>query len=219
MKYDIRSLSRTALFAGADDNQIIDALECLKAKRSCCKKGGYVLRQGEYIESVCVLLSGRLHIKNGDYWGKGSILGAIEPGEIFAEAYAPSGSGALLNDVCAVEDSEILFLDMKKILSHKKCSCGICDIIKKNLICEISGKNRSLVAKLGYISKRTIREKLTAYLSDEAKKHSSSCFEIPYNRQQLADFLSVDRSAMSRELGKMRCEGLLDFDKNRFTLK
>lgn len=219
MEYNTSVLKRSALFAGVEESKIPVMLNCLGAKKSSYKKGEYVLRQGEYIDSVCVLLSGRLHIRNEDYWGNGSILGRIEPGDMFAEAYSVPGSGALLNDVTAVEDSEVLFLDVKKIFSPGKCACGFHEIIIKNLVYEISEKNRNLVVKLGYMSKRTIREKLTAYLSDESKKQNRPSFEIPFNRQQLADFLSVDRSAMSKELGKMKNDGLIEFDKNRFTLK
>lgn len=219
MEYNTSVLKRSALFSGVEESKIPVMLDCLGAKKVSYNNGEYVLRQGEYIDSVCVLLSGRLHIRNEDYWGNGSILGRIEPGDMFAEAYSVPGSGALLNDVTAVEDCEVLFLDVKKIFSQGECSCGFHGIIIKNLVYEISEKNRNLVAKLGYMSKRTIREKLIAYLSDESKKQNRPSFEIPFNRQQLADFLSVDRSAMSKELGKMKNDGLIEFDKNRFILK
>ena len=97
-------------------------------------------------------------------------------------------------------------------------ACKFHSLVIKNLFFEISEKNRKLVAKLGHISNRTTREKLLSYLSDEAKRNKSSAFSIPFNRQQLADFLSVDRSAMSNELCKMRDEGLIEFNKNRFVL-
>ena len=219
MKYNTMILKRSILFSGIDESQIPAALDCLGAEMSSYEKGEYVLRQGDYADCVCILLSGRLHIRNEDYWGNGSILGRIEPGDMFAEAYAVPGSTAILNDVTADEDSEVLFLDVKKLFSPNECTCGIHGLIIRNLVYVISEKNRNLVTKLGYMSKRTIREKLTAYLSDESKKQNRPSFDIPFNRQQLADFLSVDRSAMSKELGKMKDEGLIEFRKNRFTLK
>ena len=91
-------------------------------------------------------------------------------------------------------------------------------MVIQNLFYAISVKNRSLVQKLGHMSRRTTREKLLSYLSEQAKKQGTSSFEIPFNRQQLADFLSVDRSAMSNELCKLRDEGLLSFERNRFQL-
>ena len=107
---------------------------------------------------------------------------------------------------------------MKKILTTCSSACRFHSLVVQNLFFAISEKNRKLMRKLTHMSKRTTREKLLSYLSDEAKRHGRSSFEIPFNRQQLADFLSVDRSAMSSELGKMRDEGILTFQKNRFAL-
>ena len=136
---------------------------------------------------------------------------------MFGEAYAYD-SGAMLNDVVAVEDSVVIFFDVKRILTTCNNSCRFHSIVVQNLFFAISEKNRKLVQKLGHMSKRTTREKLISYLSEQAKKQSSASFTIPFNRQQLADFLSVDRSAMSNELCKMRDEGLLEFEKNQFKL-
>ena len=137
---------------------------------------------------------------------------------MFGEAYVAPDSGALLNDVIATEDSAVIFFDVNKILTVCSSACRFHSIVIQNLFYEISGKNRSLVQKLGHMSRRTTREKLLSYLSEQAKKQRSASFEIPFNRQQLADFLSVDRSAMSNELCKLRDEGLLSFERNRFQL-
>ena len=128
-------------------------------------------------------------------------------------------SGPLMNDVIAVEDSAVFFFDVKRIITTCSSACRFHTMIVQNLFFAISEKNRSLVQKLDYISQRTTREKLLTYLSEEAKKQSNACIVIPYNRQQLADYLSVDRSAMSNELCKMRDDGLLVFEKNRFELR
>lgn len=127
-------------------------------------------------------------------------------------------SGTLMNDVVAIEDSIVLSFDMDRILSVCPSACPFHTRLVKNLFYMISEKNRSLVQKLGYMSQRTTREKLLSYLSDEAKRQNSDSITIPFNRQQLADFISVDRSAMSNELCKMRDEGILDFHKNEFAL-
>ena len=137
---------------------------------------------------------------------------------MFGEAYIAPESGALLNDVIAVEDSTVMFFDVKRIITVCSSACRFHSIVVQNLFFAISEKNRKLVQKLGYISKRSTRKKLMSYLSEEAKRNNSSSFIIPFNRQQLADFLSVDRSAMSNELCKMRDEGLLEFNKNAFKL-
>ena len=142
----------------------------------------------------------------------------IGAGEMFGEAYVAPESGVLLNDVLAVEDYTVIFFDVKRIITVCSSACRFHSMVVQNLFFAISEKNRKLVQKLGYMSRRTTREKLIAYLSEEAKRQNSSEFSIPFNRQQLADFLSVDRSAMSNELCKMRDEGLLEFEKSAFKL-
>ncbi len=204
--------------AGVGEEETEAMLSCLNARMRTCKKGEYVLRQGEHLEDIMILLEGKLHIQQDDYWGNRSILRQITVGDMFGEAYASPESGALLNDVVAIEDSRILAFDIKRILTTCSSACRFHTLIVQNLFFAISEENRKLVQKLGYMSQRTTREKLISYLSEEAKKQRSSSFTIPFNRQQLADFLSVDRSAMSSELGKMRDDGLLIFDRNQFTL-
>ena len=122
------------------------------------------------------------------------------------------------SDLYSVYDSAVIFFDLKRILTARSSACRFHTIVVQNLFFAISEKNRKLVQKLGHMSKRSTREKLISYLSEQAKEHNSSSFAIPFNRQQLADFLSLDRSAMSNELCKMRDEGLLEFDKNSFKL-
>ncbi|MCI6770400.1 MAG: Crp/Fnr family transcriptional regulator [Oscillospiraceae bacterium] len=219
MKEYIDILKRTKLFFGVREDDIFAMLDCLDAKLSSFQKGETVLQQGKTLNSIPVLVKGKLHIQNEDYWGNRSILGSIDVGEMFGEAYAAPESGTLLNDVVAVEDSTVIFFDIKRILTTCSSACRFHAMVVQNLFFAVCEKNRKLVQKLGHMSKRTTREKLISYLSEEAKKHNRSHFEISFNRQQLADFLSVDRSAMSNELCKMRDEGLIAFHKNRFELK
>lgn len=218
MKKYISVLKRTQLFAGIGDDEISSMLSCLGARLHTFKKGEYVFRQGEHLSDISVLVSGALHIQNDDYWGNRSILGQISVGEMFGEAYVAPESGALLNDVAAVEDSEVIFFDVKRIITTCPSACRFHATVVQNMFFAISEKNRKLVQKLGHMSKRSTREKLISYLSQQARKQNSVSFTIPFNRQQLADFLSVDRSAMSNELCKMRDEGLIQFDKNSFKL-
>lgn len=218
MKKFIPVLKRTQLFAGIGEEEIESMLTCLGAKLKTFKKGEYVVRQGENISDVMILSEGKLHILNDDYWGNRSILGQIGEGEMFGEAYASPTGGAVLNDVVAQEDGSVILLDVKRILTTCPSACRFHSLTVQNMFFAISQKNQQLVRKLNHMSKRTTREKLISYLSDESKKQNSSSFNIPFNRQQLADFLSVDRSAMSNELCKLRDEGYLRFDKNHFDL-
>ena len=218
MKNFIPVLKRTQMFSGVGEGEIESMLSCLETRLLKYKKGEYVLRQGEYIRDIIILVEGSLHIQKDDYWGNRSILGHITTGEMFGETYTAPNSGALLNDVVAIEDSTVLFFNVKGILTTCSSACRFHSLVIQNLFYAISEKNKKLVQKLEHMSKRTIREKLISYLSEESEKQNNPTFQIPFSRQQLADFLSVDRSAMSKELCKMRDEGLIKFNKNRFIL-
>ena len=218
MKKYIEILKQTQLFAGIKDNELSAMLDCLQATIKTYKKGEYIFREGDYIDKITILVQGKLIIQKDDFWGNRSIVSAIRIGEMFGEAYATPDSGAILNDVIAEECSTVISFNIYKLLTVCPSSCRFHSIVIQNLFFAISEKNRKLVQKIGYMSNRSTRAKLLSYLSDEAKKQRSNNFTIPFNRQQLADFLSVDRSAMSKELCKMRDEGLILFDKNRFRL-
>ena len=218
MEKYIPILKRTQLFSGVGEEEIGAMLNCLQARLCTYKKGEYVLRQGEHLDKILVLVGGKLHIQRDDYWGNRSIINMVSIGEMFGEAYVAPESGTLMNDVLAVEDSAVIFFDVKRIITVCSAACRFHSMVVQNLFFAISEKNRKLVQKLTFMTKRTTREKLVAYLSEEAKRQNSSEFSIPFNRQQLADFLSVDRSAMSNELCKMRDEGLIEFEKSYFKL-
>ena len=218
MKKYIPVLKRTKLFSGVGEEDIYSLLSCLGARKKEYKKGEYILREGEHISDIFILVEGKIHIQKDDYWGNRSILSVISVGEMFGEGYAAPESGALLNDIVAVEDSSVIFFDVKRILTTCSSACRFHNMIVQNMFFAISDKNRRLVQKLGHMSGRTTRAKLISYLSEEAKRQGSSTFTVPFNRQQLADYLCVDRSAMSNELCKMRDEGMIKFEKSRFEL-
>ncbi len=218
MKKYIPVLKNNTLFSGVGEDEIEAMLSCLQARLCEYRKGDTVLRQGEHLDNILVLVSGKLHIQRDDYWGNRSIINMVSVGEMFGEAYVAPESGTIMNDVVAVEESSVIFFDVKRILTVCSNGCRFHSMVVQNLFYSISEKNRKLIQKLGFMSERTIREKLLAYLSEESKRQNNTSFSIPFNRQQLADFLSVDRSAMSNELSKMRSDGLIEFDKNRFTL-
>ncbi len=210
-------LENTRLFYGVGREEIKLLLGCLQASTRAYRKGEYVFTRGDTTENIVLLAEGSVYIQREDYWGNRSIVNAIVPGEMFAEAYA-AGGDAISNDVVATEDSVVIYLNVNKMLTTCSSTCKFHTKVIRNLFFAISEKNKTLMQKLGYMSRRTTREKLMAYLSDQAKKQGMAEFAIPFNRQQLADFLSVDRSAMSGELCKMRDEGLIEFRKNKFKL-
>lgn len=218
MEKYLHVLQKTKLFAGISEDELGAMLGCLGAVAKHFAKGDFVLRQGELVSQLMILVEGKLHIRRDDYWGSRSIVSAIIPGEMFGEAYLAPGSGAIMNDVVAVEDSTVVFCDVNRLITVCSSACRFHTLTVRNLMFALSEKNRQLVSRLGIATRRSTREKLVAYLSEQAKKQGQSTFDIPFNRQQLADFLSVDRSAMSGELCRMRDEGMLRFDKNHFEL-
>ena len=218
MKKYIEILKRTQLFSGISDSEISAMLNCLQARLLTFKKGEYVYREGEHLENITVLVKGKLLVQHDDFWGNRNIINIIHVGEMFGEAYVAPESGVLHNDVIAEEDSVVITFNVRKILTVCPSACRFHSIVIQNLFYAISEKNRKLVQKIGHMSKRSTRAKLLSYLSDEAKRQNSSHFTIPFSRQQLADFLCVDRSAMSNELCKMREEEIIKFHKNEFTL-
>lgn len=218
MKQYLSILKRTQLFSGVSEGEIEAMLSCLDAHLVEYKKGEYVFRQGARLSAITILVKGSLHIQNDDYWGNRTIVNHVVEGEMFGESYIAPESGPLLNDVVAVEDSAVIFFDAARVMTVCSAGCPFHSMVVQNLFFSISEQNRRLLQKISYISKRTTKDKLISYLSEEAKRQNSASFTIPFNRQQLADFLSVDRSAMSNELCKMRDQGLLRFERNRFEL-
>lgn len=218
MKKYIKILKKSRIFAGVSEDEIEAMLSCLNARVLSFKKGEYVLRQGEMISDILILVEGSLHVQREDYWGNLSILSHVDVGEMFGEAYVAPESGPLMNDVVAVEDSTVMLFDVRRIVTTCPSACRFHSLVVQNMFFAISEKNRRLVGKLGHMSRRTTREKLISYLSEESQKQRSSSFTIPFTRQQLADYLSVDRSAMSSELCRMRDDGLIEFERSRFKL-
>lgn len=218
MEKYIQILKHSQLFSGVSDMEITAMLNCLQAKLLTFQKGDYIFKEGERIDNITVLVKGKLLIQHNDFWGNRNIINIIRVGEMFGESYVAPESENLQNDVIAEEDSAVIIFDIHRILTVCSTACRFHSIVIQNLFFAISEKNRKLVQKISHMSKRSTRAKLLSYLSEEAKRQNNSHFTIPFTRQQLADFLCVDRSAMSNELCKMRDEGLLQFDKNQFTL-
>ena len=154
-----------------------------------------------------------------DVWGNAMILGEARPGDLFGEVYACAGVEHLEVSVMAKTDTKVLFLDIQKVLTVCSNGCEFHTQIIRNLLSSIATRTLAMTRKVEHMSQKSLRDKVLSYLSSEAVKAGSNEFKISFNRQQLAEYLSVDRSALSSELGKMRDEGILEFWKNEFKLK
>ena len=207
------------LFDGIKEDDRSEMLKCLNAKKKQYKKGSTVLGRGGRTSEMGMVLEGSVHMVKDDFWGNRSILGQASPGQMFGEVYACLPRQGLEVDVVAAEDTEVLFLDVGRILTVCSSACSFHTRLIRNLLTILAEKNLMLTHKMEHMAQKSTRDKVLSYISMEAEKQGGREFAIPFNRQQLADYLSVDRSAMSRELSRMKAEGLLDYHRNRFRLK
>ena len=218
MKKFIPVLKKSKLFEDVSPSDIALMLSCLGAQVKTYEKDEYVITEGDIAHNIAILISGRLHIVKDDYWGTRSIINIIEESDMFLESFSAAGGKEVSHSVVAKTLSAVMFFDVNKILTVCSSGCSFHSMIVKNLFFAVCEKNRTLAGRLNVVSKRSIREKLMAYLSEQAKKAGNDTFALPFNREQLSDYIFADRSAVSRELCKMREEGLIDFNKNKFTL-
>jgi len=180
-------------------------------------RGETILRAGERVRELGLVLSGLVHIESVDYWGNRSILGAAAPGEIFAESYAVCGESLMVSAVAA-EDTRVLFADLERLLAPENAARPWHGKLLHALTRLCARKNLALSSRIFSTTPKTVRGRLLTFLSEQAVKNGGTEFSVPFDRQQMADYLNLDRSALSKELGKMRDEGLLEFRKNRFRL-
>lgn len=213
----LTALHASKLLSGLSDAQIAAALPCLGAQPRHVAQGEYLLIAGDVVNRIYVILEGGINIVQEDWWGNRNIIAIEGPGDSFAEAYAfaPQQVGV---SVVATQPTLIVSLEASAVISSCQAACPFHARLMENLVRALCERNLRLNDKLSYISQRTTREKLLAYLMAQSCRAGSASFSIPLDRQQLADFLSVNRSALSTELGKMRDEGLLEFKRNSFTL-
>jgi CRP-like cAMP-binding protein len=212
-------LKKSNMFTGINEDEIKAMLTCLSARVRHYRKNEYIIRNGEQIHSIGMVLSGLVLIEKEDFWGGRHIIQEITPGSIFAESYACLTQFPAEINVLASEDTAIMIFDMKHLLTVCQSACSFHSRLIQNLLNTIARKNMALTKKIEYLSKKTIRDKLLAYLSSESLKNKSNTFVIPFNRQELADYLSVDRSALSGEIGKLQKDGIITCRKNKFHIR
>ena len=198
---------------------IENMLDRLGAKQRHFSKGEIIFQAGDVIRSLGLVLSGHVNIENDDIWGNKSILDNIGPGQVFAETYACIPGEPMMVSVVASEAVDVLFLNVGQGIQNSSGENPGWGRLIQNLLAVSAQKNLNLSRRIFHTSPKSIRGRLLSYLSYQAARQRSLQFTIPFNRQQLADYLSVDRSAMSNELSKMQREGLLTVNRNYFVLK
>lgn len=211
-------ISQNPLFDQIEETDLMGMLGCLCARVHLYQKDSYIILAGDEVRSIGVVLKGKVSVERESEDGVRNLVTVLTPGECFGESFACSGNQEAFVSVVAMEDCEILFLDCKKIVTTCSSACAFHTRLIENILSMLSDKILGLNQKLEIVSKRKIREKLITFFETQKRNAGTNQFSIPYNREQLADFLFVDRSALSNELCKMRDEGLIRFHKNKFEI-
>lgn len=218
MEKYIEILRVNPFFEGMTDEEIVSILKCVGGRTLSADKGEYILTAGETTNEMGMVLSGSVLLIQEDIWGRRNILSKCRTGEFFGEPFA-SNPGLVLNiSMVAEERTEVLMLDVKRILGSCNTICLHHSKLITNLVKVFANKIMIFNDKITHMSKRTTREKLLSYLSSESIRQGSESFDIPYDRQQLADFLCVERAAMSVELSKLQKEGIISTNRKHFEI-
>lgn len=211
-------LSASDLFYGLTYEELGSMLHCLGAKIVDTQKGDPVFLEGDPAGFVGIVLEGSVQVVQEDYFGSRSVIHHSGPGDVFAEAFSFTNLDTMPVSGYAVKNSRCMILSCRRMMTVCSNACTFHNRLVKNLLTLVSRKNLMLNEKIRFMSQRTTREKLLAYLSDQAKKTGSAEFTIPYDRQALADYLSVERSAMSAEISKLKKDGILEVKGSHFRL-
>ena len=219
MKNYLPIISSSHLFNNINENELKAMLNCLDVKLKDYPKETTILHTGDTIDSIGLVLSGTILLIQDDIWGNRNILSKVTVGQSFATAFAFSPNSKLNVDVITETTSTIMYLNVNRILHICPTACIYHNRFIQNLLNEVAKNNLQLNEKLTHMGQRTTKAKLMSYLSTRSQQLNTYEFDIPYSRQELADYLAVDRSGLSLELAKMKKEGLLDYYKNHFILK
>ena len=211
-------LARCPLFDGIRTEDLSAMLGCIGGRTLSVSTGQSLFREGDPATHVGMVLTGAVRMVREDYYGNRSIVAHIGPAELFGETYACAGISSLPISIVADEDSQVLLMDCRRITTSCCNACAFHNRMIFNLLKLVAVKNLVFDQKIQVTSKRTTREKLMAYLLDQAKLQGGSSFTIPFDRQELADYLEVDRSGLSAEISKLRREGVMKSEKKQFTL-
>ncbi len=218
MKKYLQLLKSTQIFDNIAIEQLDTLLSCLGAKTQLYKKNDIILLSDSQVSSVGIIVAGSAQIVKEDAMGNRTIMSELCEGDIFGEAFACANINRIPVTVLATTGCEIVYIQINRIVTSCSSSCSFHATLIKNLLQLIAQKNIFLNNRIEILSQRSTREKLIVYFSMQIKKSGNCRFKIPFSRDELADFLCVNRSALSRELGSMRDEGLLDFNKNEFVI-
>ncbi|WP_313960667.1 Crp/Fnr family transcriptional regulator [uncultured Parvimonas sp.] len=201
------------IFKDFSIDEIIEIFSVVSFYEKNYKKNDVILAENTKVEYFGIITNGRIAVSNFDYFGNRNILNVFEKGDSFGEALV-SLEMKIPHEIISLTSSSVIWIEYSSLSNSQYYQK-----ILNNFLTIISMKNLILNKKLQILSKRTTREKILEYLSNQKKQLSlDSNFEINLNRNEMADYLALDRSNLSRELGKLKKEGIIDFEKNKFKL-
>lgn len=209
---------KTALFQGCPEEDILNMAKHLDFRTVRYGKGDIIYSAGSIVTDIGLVHTGSVRIEHTDLWGNKSILGIIPAGGVFAESYACIQNEPMMVNAVANEDCDIVFINVLRLFMPCP-ACKIQNRVIQNLVMINAQKNLQLSRRSLHTSPKTIRGRLFSYFSQQVSAQGSNRITIPFDRQQLADYLNLDRSALSKELGKMKQDGLIEYDKNTFELR
>jgi CRP-like cAMP-binding protein len=215
---NLADLGQSPLFQGISVTELGALIKCAGCSFRSFRKNQAIYLAGDFIREIGIVVRGRVHVVKDDTWGNSNIIAEVSSGEMFAEAVVCGGTGVLPASAIAASDTEVMFFDFQRIITTCSSACVFHTILIRNMVSIFARKNMMLAGKMEHITKRTTKEKLLSYLSEQAKLNGNRSFNIPFNRQELADYLSVERSALSAEMGKLKAESIIDYRKNHFEL-
>ena len=207
-----------ALFANIEKDKIDGMLDCLGTSKRSYKKGETIFLSGDPVPGVGILISGSVQISQEDILGNQTILGQVLAGQIFAETIVCAGVEHSPVTTVALLDCEVLFLQFKRLVTTCTSACQFHSQLIENMMQILAQKNLIMNRKNKLLSQRSIHEKLKQFFIDMIEQNGTYKFKISFSRNQLADYLCVDRSALSRELSKMQQNGKINFKKNEFEI-
>lgn len=211
-------LKNTKIFASASEFECQAMMFCFKTRFKSFNKHQPIVEQGEEMDEVVMIVKGGAIVQNIDSLGDISILMRMKKGDVYGLESAFAGENVYKDTVIATEKTLVLFMNKHRLINPCANKCRRHDIVVKHIMQSVAEKNVELLEKLTHLSKKTIRDKLLSYFNSLAQKSGSNYFEIPFNKTELANYLSVDRSAMSTELSRMKDDGLLEYEKKQFRL-
>lgn len=209
-------LQSSSIFSDINESDILAMAHCFNIRIKNFTKNSVIVESGKPLEDIILILKGGAIIQSYDTNGEISILMKLQSGDVFGVEGAYAGEESYADDLVASEKTTVAFLSRHRLCTPCENRCKRHIKLARELMTIMANKNFVLLNKIACMSKKTIREKVLYYLQNESLKNNTAYFDIPFNKTELASYLSVDRSALSKELNNLKREKVIDFDKKRY---